>query len=295
MLAETNSRAVLITGSSTGIGAACALDLDRQGFRVFAGVRSEGDGRRLQEKASQRLVPVMLDVTEGETIHQAAELIRRQMGDRGLAGVVNNAGIAIVGPWELVPLDELRRQLEVNVVGQVAVIQAMLPLLRGARGRIVNIGSLNGRIAAPFFGPYCASKHALEAITDSLRMELRNWGISVSIVEPGNIDTPIWSKTQGTHERLLAEVDPVAVSRYADDIEALRKAAHHLAETGMPVEPVALAVRHALTARRPKTHYPVGGMTRLTMLLAARIPTRWMDRLVCGSLGLRWGKKQGAD
>jgi short-subunit dehydrogenase len=159
----------------------------------------------------------------------------------------------------------------------------------------VNIGSLNSRIAAPFFGPYCASKHALKAINDSLRMELRNWDISVSLVEPGNIDTPIWSKTQGTHEQLLADVDPVAVQRYADDIEALRNAAHHLAETGMPVKHVARAVRHALMAPRPKPHYPVGGMTRLTMLLAARIPARWMDRLICRSLGLRWRKKQDAE
>jgi NAD(P)-dependent dehydrogenase (short-subunit alcohol dehydrogenase family) len=209
------------------------------------------------------------------------------MGDRGLAGLVNNAGIAVVGPWELVPLDEVRRQLEVNVVGQVAVIQAMLPMLRGARGRIVNISSLNGRIAAPFFGPYSASKHALEAVTDSLRMEMRKWGISVSSVEPGNIDTPIWSKTRGAHERLLADVDPAALSRYADDIEALRKASEQLARTGMPVARVVQAVRHALMASNPKTHYPVGGMTKLTMFLAARLPTRLMDRLICRSLGLR--------
>lgn len=258
-------------------------------------MRSEGDGRRLQEKASGRLTPILLDVTEEDSIRAAAESIQRQVGDRGLAGLVNNAGIAIVGPLELVPIDELRRQLEVNVVGQVAVIQAMLPMLRGARGRIVNIGSVSGRVAAPFFGPYSASKYALEAITDALRMELRKWGISVSIVEPGNIDTPIWSKTQGTHERLLADADPVGTARYADEIVALRSAAQRLARTGMAVERVVRAVHHALLARHPRTRYPVGAMTRLTMFLAARLPAALMDRLICGSLGLSSRTEQGPD
>jgi len=287
LIHETPSRAVLITGTSTGIGAACALDLDRHGFHVFAGVRSEGDGRRLQEKSSERLTPILLDVTEEESIQSAAQTIQRHMGDRGLAGLVNNAGIAIVGPLELVPLDELRRQLEVNVIGQVAVTQAMLPMLRGAQGRIVNIGSVSGRIAAPFFGPYAASKHALEALTDSLRMELRKWNIFVSIVEPGNIDTPIWSKTQGSHERFLAELNPAAIARYAEDIEALRSAGQKMGQAGLPVEYVVHAVHHAHLARRPQPRYPVGGMARLSMFLKSRLPTRLMDRLICRSLGLR--------
>ena len=287
MVQPNRAQAVLITGSSTGIGAACALDLDRLGFRVFAGVRSEEAGQRLRQQASERLMPVMLDVTQQESICAAAALIQQHVGGHGLAGLVNNAGIAVVGPLEAVGIDHLRRQLEVNVVGQVAVIQAMLPMLRRAQGRIVNMGSVSGRVAAPYFGPYSASKHALEAISDSLRMELRKWGIRVSIIEPGSIDTPIWSKTRDVHEQWLAEIDTAVAARYADETESLRTASEHMAETSLPVEYVTRAVRHALVASRPRARYPVGRSACWMMFLAARIPSPLMDYFICRSLGLR--------
>ncbi|MGD1157325.1 MAG: SDR family oxidoreductase, partial [Terriglobia bacterium] len=184
--------AVVITGASTGIGEACALHLDKLGFRVFAGIRKAADAEALRHRASARLVPIRLDVSDETEVEQAARNVTEALRGEGLAGLVNNAGIVVAGMLEFLPLDALRRQLEVNVVGQVAVTQAFLPHLRKARGRIVNIGSVSGLIAGPFSGAYAASKFALEALTDALRVELRPWKIHVSIVEPGNIQTPIW-------------------------------------------------------------------------------------------------------
>lgn len=200
--AVNDAPSVLITGSSTGIGQACALEFHRRGFQVFAGVRREQDGQRLWEQTSDRLVPVLIDVTDAESIANTAAMIREATGEKGLVGLVNNAGITVAFPLEFIPLEELRRQLEVNVVGHVAVTQAMLPMLRTARGRIVNVSSISGRIAAPYVGPYAASKHALEAISDSLRIELRNFGIHVALIEPGDVDTPIWQKSRAAADRL---------------------------------------------------------------------------------------------
>ena len=197
--------AVVVTGASTGIGEACALQLDRMGFSVFAGVRREADGKALEQKASGRLTPVFIDVADEVSIASAVETVSAAVGDAGLAGLVNNAGIAVPAPIELVPLDALRRQLEVNVIGQVSVTQAFLPLVRKAQGRIVNMGSIAGRLAIPFLGPYCMSKFAMEALTDSLRVELRPWGIKVSLVEPGRISTPIWGKGIATGHELMKD------------------------------------------------------------------------------------------
>ncbi|MEK7693262.1 MAG: SDR family oxidoreductase, partial [Chloroflexota bacterium] len=187
-----STRSVVITGASTGIGEACALHLDALGWRVFAGVRKGADGEALQRKASARLIPVRIDVTDQASIASACDAVAQELGARGLDGLVNNAGIAVAAPLEFVPIDDLRRQLEINVIGQIAVTQAFLALIRTARGRIVNIGSVSGKLATPFTGPYSASKFAMEALTDALRIELRPWKIEVSIVEPGSIATPIW-------------------------------------------------------------------------------------------------------
>jgi NAD(P)-dependent dehydrogenase (short-subunit alcohol dehydrogenase family) len=164
--------AVVITGASTGIGRACALSLDALGFRVFAGVRKSDDGESLRRVASDRLTPVFIDVTDKQSIAAAAGSVSREVGTAGLVGLVNNAGVAVPGPLEYLPLEELRRQLEINLVGQLAVIQAFLPLLRKARGRIVNISSLAGKLTTPFNGAYSAAKHGIEAFSDALRMEL---------------------------------------------------------------------------------------------------------------------------
>ena len=271
--ADAPAPAVLITGSSTGIGAACALDLDGRGFRVFAGVRSEADGERLRRGASERLSPVRIDVTEPETIRAAAEQVGAAVGEAGLAGLVNNAGILVCAPVELVGLDLLRKQLEVNVIGVVAVTQAFLPLLRAGRGRIVNVGSISGRVVAPCLGPYAASKFALEALTDALRVELRKWGISVSIVEPDTVKTPIWDKV----EEQPGEHFLHALKLYDEELLAMRKATYVMGKTGMPVERVVRAVRHALSARRPKTRYPVGLRTHLAFWAARHLPDRLRD------------------
>jgi len=279
--------AVVITGASTGIGAACALELDRLGWRVFAGVRSPKDGRRLAAEASPRLTPLSIDVTDPELVAEAARAVAGAVGPAGLAGLVNNAGIVVAGPLEFLPLEELRRQLEVNVVGQVAVTQATLPLLRAARGRVVLIGSANGRVAPPYMGAYAASKHALEAIADSLRVELGPWGISVSIVQPGSVKTPIWDKSQAEAERLIRALTPEGQALYGEDIARMRRAADRLAAHGMPVSRVVRAVVHALTARRPRTRYPIGPQARLAAPLLRLLPDRLRDWLIRRALGLR--------
>ena len=279
MSEDTDARApaVVITGASTGIGAACALDLDQRGLRVFAGVRSEADAERLRREASGRLLPVHLDVTEPETVRAAAEQVAAEVGETGLAGLVNNAGILVAAPLELVSLDRLRRQLEVNVIGVVAVTQAFLPLLRRARGRIVNLGSISGKVVAPYLGPYAASKFALEALTDALRVELGKWGISVSIIEPDNVATPIWKKLQTAAEGQDADLPSETRQLYEQDLLAMRKAAYVFDKTAMPVDRVVRAVRHALCAKRPKTRYPVGFRTRLAFWAARHLPDRLRD------------------
>ena len=256
-MSETNQHppAVLITGASTGIGKACALELDRRKFQVFAGVRTEAAGERLRKNASPLLTPVMIDVTDSASISAAAAKIKEQTGEQGLAGLVNNAGIGVSGPLELVPIEELRRQFEVNVIGQVAVMQAFLPLLRIAKGRIVNIGSVNGALAPPYLGPYSASKFAMEAITDALRIELRTWGIRVSIVEPGAIATPIWEKSFADADRLANTIPSQTMALYEPDLTAVRKNLAKIANQAEPVDIVVRAVVHALTAPNPKTRY----------------------------------------
>lgn len=283
----TPGPAVVITGASTGIGAACALEMDRRGWRVFAGVRVAADGQRLLEQASPRLTPVRIDVSDQESVAGAAERVAAAVGAAGLAGLVNNAGIAVAGPLELLPLDLVRRQLEVNVIGQVAVTQAMIPLLRAGRGRIVNISSISGLVGAPYLGPYAASKHALEALSDALRVELRAWGIAVSVVEPGNVKTPIWQKAQDQARDLLRDLPAQAESLYGPDIAAMQQATARMAAGGMPVWRVVRAVVHALTARRPKTRYPVGLQTRLAACFWPLLGDRMRDWIMRRELGLR--------
>lgn len=281
------TQSVIITGASTGIGAACALELHHRGFRVFAGVRKAADGLRLQEQASRFLAPLMIDVTDEASVAEAAKTVAGSLGGGPLAGLVNNAGIMIGGPLETLSVSDFRRQLDVNVVGQLAVIQAMLPLLRGCRGRIVNIGSFNGRVAVPYSGAYSASKHALEAMTDVLRVELRRWGISVSIVEPGSVKTPIWDKAHGEAQRVLESMTRQGEILYGEDMRAMREASLRLAAGGMPVERVVRAVVHALTASRPKARYPLGIQTRLAFLALPFLPVSVRDWLVRRSLGLK--------
>jgi NAD(P)-dependent dehydrogenase (short-subunit alcohol dehydrogenase family) len=264
-------RVVLVTGASSGIGEACAWRLARRGFEVFGGVRRQEDGRRLEEAAIR---PLMLDITAPDQVAAAAEAV----GDE-LHGLVNNAGVALAGPLELLPVDEVRRQLEVNVIGQIAVTQALLPALRRARGRIVLMGSIGGRSALPFLGPYAASKFALEAVADSLRLELRPFGVHVSIVEPGSIKTPIWTKGTARAEELRERFPDGAEELYGAAINRFRKVALARGLAGVDPDEVAKAVEHALIADRPRARYLVGRDARLRRRLE-RLPVRLRDRLL---------------
>jgi NAD(P)-dependent dehydrogenase (short-subunit alcohol dehydrogenase family) len=279
--------AVVVTGASTGIGEACALHLDRMGYRVFAGIRKSADGDSLRRRASERLVPVRLDIADETEIGQASRRIVEALGGGGLAGLVNNAGIVVGGMMEFLPLDSLRRQLEINVVGQIAVTQAFLPSLRKARGRIVNIGSLSGLISTPFTGAYCASKFALEALTDALRMELRPWKIQVSIVEPGFIQTSLVSKSLEAADELREQLPAEGLELYGPALRAVRDATEREAAKGASTEVVVKAVVHALTARRPRSRYVVGNQSGLQISLARALPDRWRDTLIARHLGLK--------
>jgi NAD(P)-dependent dehydrogenase (short-subunit alcohol dehydrogenase family) len=253
---------------------------------VFAGIRAEADGKRLAEKASAKLTPVRIDVTDEASIAEAAGIIRDAVGEKGLGGLVNNAGIGVPGPLELVPMAMVRRQFDVNVIGPIAVTQAMLPLVRAARGRIVNIGSVSGRIAAPYLGLYAGSKFALEALTDSLRVEVRHWGISVSIVEPGSVATPIWEKSRAAADAMAEEAPPESLELYAADIARFREVTGKAGEAAMPVEKVVRVVVHALTARRPRARYPVAADTRMAIAIFRFLPDRVRDWLIRRQLGL---------
>jgi NAD(P)-dependent dehydrogenase (short-subunit alcohol dehydrogenase family) len=260
------TRTAFVTGASSGIGRACAVALQRSGWRVLAGVRREGD-------APADTQEVLLDVTDEDQVRTAAERVEE------LDGLVNNAGIALAGPLEIVPIAELRHQLDVNVVGQVAVTQAFLPALRRRRGRIVFIGSIAGRSALPFLGPYAASKHALEAIADSLRVELRPFGIRVSIVEPGTIKTAIWTRSAARADELIATLPDNRLDElYGDRIDAFRRIAMQRGNAGAPAETVASVVVDALTATRPRSRYLVGRDAKLRAGFE-RLPDRLRDRV----------------
>lgn len=279
--------AVLITGASTGIGRACALELDRRGFRVFAGVRAQAAADELKAEASPQLTPLTIDVTDAASIAAAAEAVGQSVGDAGLAGLMNNAGIAIAGPLELVSLEAWRRQFEVNVLGPIAVTQAFLPLLRRARGRIVNISSNSGAQSAPYLGPYCASKFALEAVSDALRLELRAFGIHVAVVEPGPIQTPIWTKSNGLADEMSQDARPELLALYESDLAALRRAVGRTAETASPVERVVEAVVHALVAKRPKTRYFLGWGVRICFKGMKMLNDRIRDWILLRVMGMK--------
>lgn len=274
------ARSLLITGASTGIGAACALAFDREGWTVFAGVRSAEDGHRLAAAASNRLHWLLLDVTDAAQVASARDVVGHALEGRGLDALVNNAGVAVAAPVEFVPLDAFRRQFEVNVFGLVAVTQSLLPLLRKARGRIVNIGSIAGRVTTPLMSPYCASKHAVEAVTDALRLELRPWGIEVSVIEPGVVATPIWEKGTAEMQERLATMPPEAIQLYDPLIRAMTSVVRHAPRRAVPPEAVVDAVRHALESPRPRARYVVGRDAKIRLFLQTMLPRRWMDGLV---------------
>jgi NAD(P)-dependent dehydrogenase (short-subunit alcohol dehydrogenase family) len=277
---------VVVTGASSGIGEASVLYLEQLGFQVFAGVRNEADAERLRSESTGNLTPISIDVTDQDSIRAAASQVTDAVGEDGLAGLVNNAGVAISGPLEFIPIDELRRQLEINLIGQVAVTQAFLALLRKRRGRIVNVSSIGGRIALPFAGPYAASKFGIEAISDSLRRELRPWGIEVSVIEPGSVATRIWEKGTAKARELSEDLPAEGRELYGGAIALMQKAAADTAARGIPPEEVAKDVAHALTSGKPKTRYLVGRDAKMRARVAKFAPDRVFDRMVARALGM---------
>jgi NAD(P)-dependent dehydrogenase (short-subunit alcohol dehydrogenase family) len=271
---------VLITGASRGIGRAAALALDRAGHAVIAGVRDEEAAGRLAGEGSGRLRTVRLDVTDASSVHAAADAV----GGR-LDALVNNAGVVVGGVLEAVDLDDLRHQLEVNVVGQVAVTQALLPALRAAAGRVVFMSSVSGRVSAPVMTPYTASKFAIEAIADGLRVELRQWGIRVVLVEPGSIDTDLWRGAEAQFDNGVAAMTDEHRRLYGGLLAGTRKLVRATAKRAAPVDKVVAAIVEAVTAERPRTRYVVGADARGQMLLKAALPDRAYDALVARVTG----------
>jgi NAD(P)-dependent dehydrogenase (short-subunit alcohol dehydrogenase family) len=276
----------LVTGASTGIGRATALWLDARGWRVYAGVRREEDAASLAESGSDRLQPVLLDVTSAEQIEAVARRISAETKGAGLDGLVNNAGIAVPGPLETLPIEDFRRQLDVNLTAQVAVTKATLPSIRSARGRIVFNTSIGGLMAVQMFGAYHAAKFGLEAVGDVFRQELAPSGIRVSIIEPGSIATPLWEQGVGEADALLERATEEEKALYPKYIAKYQQLARSAALRGIPPEKVAATIEKALTAARPRTRYLVGVDARGQALMARFLPDRLVDRLVALFTGL---------
>ncbi len=277
--------AVLVTGAAGGLGRACALRLGREGYHVFAAVRDLHAAEGLRKEIGPRLTAILLDITVAEQVKAAAELVGDSLGQQaGLVGLINSAGIALSGPLEFLPLESLRRIFEVNVVGQISVIQAFLPLLRRSQGRIVNVGSGSGILALPFMGGYSASKFALRALNDSLRRELRPWRIPVILVDLGFIETGLKEKGLAEAKSSLEGFPPDAIDLYARPFSAGIKLMTRAFEEATPAESAAELIFKALRVKRPKSRYEIGAHIRKASL-AKFMPAGWTDRVVWRFLG----------
>ena len=279
--------AVVITGSSTGIGRACALFLDRKGYQVFAGVRKKEDGDSLKQESTDKLTPILIDVTDNDVISRAVEIVEKSVGNDGLAGLINNAGVPEICPLEYFPLDQLRKQLHVNLLGHIVVTQAFLPLIRRRPGRIINVGSIGGIQPIPFSSPYDIAKAGFHSFNDSLRIELLFWGIPVILIVPGHIATPLWEKWKPMKEDLSKTLPKAGSELYGSMIDSFFDfLINEGKKGGTPPEAVAKVIAEALRAKRPKTRYVVGWDARLQSLTATIAPDRIRDRLVLKLLGL---------
>jgi len=275
----------MITGASTGIGYACAQDLSVKGWRVFAGVRKQTDADRLSDELGVNVTPVLCDVTNETSCQSAAKTVSDALEGQTLGGLVNNAGVAVAGPLLHIPVEEMTRQLDINVTGQLRATQAFAPLLGadtqrdGAPGRVVNMSSVAGFHAMPMMAPYACSKFAMEAFTEALRRELMLFGIDVVAINPGPIKTPIWDKAQ--------DLDPAQYAETAFDqpIQRLLKFTLKSAEHGLPPQRVAQAVYAALTDKQPKLNTVITP-TPLQSLILKVLPRRMTDRMICKQLGL---------
>jgi len=275
----------LITGASTGIGRATTLRLAGAGWTVLAGVRDAAAGESLvQDAQAGRVIPLSLDVTDAAQIAKAKERVEEETAAGGLDALVNNAGIGIGGPLELVAQEDLRRQFDVNVFAQVAVTQALLPALRRAHGRIVFVSSIGGRVAMAFTAPYAASKHAIEAFGDALRVELRTSHVQVTLIEPGSVATPIWDKSRAESDKV--NVPPELQREYGHVPAAMDKVLTDTARRGVPPEQVAETIQRALTARRMKARYVVGRDAKAMLVARRLLPDHVFDALARRALGV---------
>lgn len=256
-MTKSNKGAVVITGTSTGLGRATALLLDKRGYRVFAGVRTDKDAESLKQAASGNLTPIIMDVTKPEQIKSVSDFVSFAVGDEGIFGLVNNAVVAVDGPLECVAIDDLRWQFEVSVIGLMAVTQTLLPAIRKAKGRIINISAIAGRLSMPFFGPLVASKFAVEALTDSLRMELRSSGVEVLSILPDSMNTEVSDKVEASYQKTLAQMSPEAKAVYGKNFRIFMEDVVKSNRQGMPPEKVANVIFKALEARKPKRQYVV--------------------------------------
>ena len=285
---ETGKRFALVTGAFSGIGKATASLLRARGFIVFAGLLDEAQHRALASEGDEtgRIIPLVLDITDEASIAAARARVEERTGGAGLDALVNNAGIALAGPIEFLPLALIRRQLEVNLIGHIAVTQAFASMIRKRKGRIINIGSVSCRVSNLFLSPYAMSKHALKAWNDSLRMELRRWGIGVSLIEPGNVSTSIWTAAFAEIDRLAASMPPEGTRLYGQMISTMKASmAGRLSKTLAP-EDVAAKVLAAIESRRPRAFYPVGMDRRVKVALAMILRPHAYDRFIWKYLGL---------
>jgi NAD(P)-dependent dehydrogenase (short-subunit alcohol dehydrogenase family) len=278
----TSAEAVLVSGASTGIGAATVELLAKNGIVAFAGVRNASDAARVAA-VHPNVRPVLLDVTSAVSIGNAV----REVAACGLPllGVVSNAGVAVAGPLETLPLDELRHQFEVNVVGALALVQAALPLLPEHRGRVVFVGSISGRLATPYIGPYSASKFALRSISECLRVELAPSGIAVALIEPGSVKTPIWQKGRDSRDKMLANLGERPRPHYRRALESVVATTESEERTGMPVDVVSQAILRALTDAKPRATYLLGTPARMGSIIAA-LPAALRARIVRSAMRL---------
>lgn len=278
-------KSVVVTGVSTGIGWGCAKVLIAKGFRVFGSVRKQADADRLSKEFGANFVPLIFDVTDEAAVRAEAARVRQILAGETLAGLVNNAGIAIAGPLMHLPVDEFRQQIEVNLTGVVIVTQAFGPLVgaepgaKSPKGRIVNISSVGGRNGTPFLGPYNASKFGLEGMSESLRRELLVFSVDVIIVAPGAVATPIWAKAEDV------DVNGYANTPYANGLDRMRQYMLGLGKSGLPPEKLGEAVWHALTTATPKVRYSISP-TPMEVLMTEILPKRMIDRTIGGRLGL---------
>jgi NAD(P)-dependent dehydrogenase (short-subunit alcohol dehydrogenase family) len=283
MVQKLSKGNVFITGSSGGIGSAAITKLVGAGYRVFAGVRNPEKIKRLAENLAPAVVPVKIDVTDPDSIAAAARYVGEAVKDDGLSGLVNNAGYILQGPLELLTMDEIKEQFDVNVFGQIRTVQTFLPLIRKAAGRIINIGAVTGKMAMPYIGVLSASKQAVEALTDALRVELRPWNIHVVLIEPAAMETAIFDKAKASSDAALQNVPQDKRALYDDALSLVNASTEN--QQMNPPEVVANAIYHALSANRPHPRYAVGKGARLAVTLG-KLPDRLRDRLLIRALGL---------